>query len=315
MKSPCNLLKLSSSKSFRTSYAFLSLRHFPTNNVQPIHMAYTAFEAINQQNKQNETPILILHGLLGSKANWNSMGRQMALNTFRKVITLDLRNHGDSPHTKEFSYDHIVADIKEVISELNCNEVTLIGHSLGGRASMAFALKYPDLVHDLVIVDISPVRIGVGTRDLPHLLKAMLSVTLPASTTTLVNARIEADRKLQSSIQDKNIRSFLLMNLAFDDNHKKFYWKANIEALLQSLNSLMEFPFDKGVFNKRTLFIAGKLSDFMSKQDEPAVRKRFPKAIFEYIEDAGHLIHIQQPQMFLNRVTAFLGEQNVPFKK
>lgn len=284
-----------------------SMHHNPKMKLEPINMAYTSYEAISPQS-QNSSPILILHGILGSKTNWNAMSRQISLKMLRKVIALDARNHGDSPHTKEFSYAHLAEDMREIMSELDIEEASLIGHSLGGRAMMAFALTNPDLVRDLIVVDISPNRLSSNANNLRNVLLSMKNIKLPSNTVTLMKAREAADEQLKLVIKNKHLRNFLLMNLALHEKQKKFYWKANIETLLDKFEEFVNFPFD-GTFDKPTLFIAGSLSDYLIKQDEADILKKFPKAKFVYIENAGHLIHAEKPDMFLSTVSTFLEQQ------
>ncbi|XP_014292358.1 sn-1-specific diacylglycerol lipase ABHD11 [Halyomorpha halys] len=276
-------------------------------SAQPVHMAFTEYETVTAEDK-NEIPIIILHGMLGSKTNWNTMGRQIAVKTSRKVVTLDARNHGDSPHTKEFSYEHMVRDLKLFMDEMNIKEASLLGHSLGGRAMMAFALTNPDMVRDLVIVDISPYSLSDSVHNIPHILKSLKSVKISKKNKTLVTIREAVGKQLEPSIKNPDLRNFLLMNLAYDDKSKKYFWKLNIQTLIDTLPSIINFPKYEGVYTKPTLFLCGALSDFLKKEDEPRILEKFTGAKFLYIKDAGHLVHSQKPHEFLESVASFWSD-------
>ena len=276
---------------------------------QPVHMAYTVYETISPEGKDN-VPILILHGLLGSKTNWSTMGRQIAVTTLRKVLTLDARNHGDSPHTKDFSYSDMVVDLKYLMKELEIKEASLLGHSFGGRVMMAFALSNPQLVRDLVIVDVSPFSMGESFNYLPLVLRTMKQVKVSSINEPIHKVREEVNDQLKLSIKSEQLRSFLLMNLSFDQKKKKYYWKLNLKTLSDTLPSLLDFPKYEGVYDKPTLFIAGAQSDHLKKEDEPKIVQKFPKAEFRFVNDAGHLVHINKPDEFLNLISAFYTKTN-----
>lgn len=279
----------------------------PYNNAQPVHLAFTEYETVTAEEKE-EIPILILHGMLGSKTNWNTMGRQIAVRTSRKVVTLDARNHGDSPHTKEFSYDLMVKDLKLFMDEMNIKEASLLGHSIGGRAMMAFALTNPDKVKDLIIVDISPYSLSDSVHNVPHILRSLKSVKVSKKNRTINSIRNAVDKQLEPNIKNPDLRNFLLMNLAYDDKRNKYYWKLNIQTLIDTLPTIINFPKYEGVYSKPTLFLCGELSDFVRKDDQPKILEKFTMAKFLYIKDAGHLVHSQKPNEFLESVSSFWSE-------
>jgi len=275
--------------------------------VEPIKMSFTSFEMPYglDQDKAKEVPVLIMHGLFGSKSNWSSMSKALHNMCKQKIITVDARNHGESPHSPEFSYHHLASDILYLMSELNIEKVSVLGHSMGGRAMMLFALAYPEIVHSLIVVDISPFQVAN-----PSMLKmkvffdALKSVTFD-HTMTMSQARKAADEQLSLWIPDVGVRQFLLTNLTKNEN-AKFKWRVNLEVLSKSFSSeIMNFPDVTGVFNKPTLFIGGSKSDYLPMEHHDKIRKLFPRAEFRYLE-AGHWVHAEQPHEFLILTCDFL---------
>ncbi|CAG2062340.1 unnamed protein product, partial [Timema podura] len=165
--------------------------------IEPVKMAYTCYEATNDSG--NDNPIIIMHGLLGSKGNWNTVSKNICAQTNRRVIAVDARNHGDSPHTPELSYKHMASDVRLLINDLQIRQASLIGHSMGGRVMMYFALTYPDIIDKLVVVDISPVRASPALTVMPEYFAAMKSVNLDINTSLSV-VRKKANHQLSKYI-------------------------------------------------------------------------------------------------------------------
>ncbi|XP_054281048.1 uncharacterized protein LOC128998742 [Macrosteles quadrilineatus] len=260
-------------------------------------------------NSKSSVPIVILHGLLGSKQNWNSMARQINVNVGRQVYSLDARNHGDSPHSEVFSYDSMVNDVVEFLQKHNITKVSLIGHSMGGRTSIKLAMKYPELVHSLVVVDISPGGPSanlLGIRQLLHDLHNLnVDPQLPVR-----EARAQAAAQLRDSVKDEKLIAFLLTNLVENDgNAQKWQWKFNLDVIVRHFDSdIANFPVNKMDLNTRTLFIGGGESDYIKPTDEINIKKIFPLAEFVYIQGAGHWVHAEKPQEFLKTVSDFLNK-------
>lgn len=276
-----------------------------SEGIEPIKMSYSSYESTLPDGNKNGPPIIIMHGLLGSRYNWNSMAKAILNRLKRKIIAVDARNHGDSPHTYAFSYHHLCADIIEIMKDLELKNATLMGHSMGGRAMMLVALQYPHLVDRLVIVDISPVGESPGMSHIPKLFDAMYSVQLEANT-SMSRARKEAEQQLRQKIIDSGLIQFLLTNLveAEDGSYK---WRVNIDSLSRNFESkIMKFPNATGIYSRPTLFIGGGKSDYIRKDDHDAIRKCFPSAEFEYIPDAGHWVHAEKPKEFVDVLTKFI---------
>ena len=241
------------------------------------------------QGEARGVPVVILHGLLGSSSNWRSIARKLAENA--QVFTLDLPNHGDSPHVARMSYPAMADDVRAFLDARAIDSATLVGHSMGGKAAMRLALDAPHRVHRLVVVDIAPTP--SAHNHLPWL-RAMAALDL-----TRVTRRAEADAALAQAVPDAAMRQFLLQNLVASDG--AFAWRINIAAIESSLPALLDFPVDEHVrpYTGPTRFLRGALSDYVQEKDQAAIRALFPRAEIVTIEDAGHWIHAEQPARFL----------------
>jgi len=240
------------------------------------------------------SPVVILHGLLGSSSNWRSVARRLAER--HRVFALDLPNHGESPHVDSMGYPAMAADVAAFLDEQHLACATLIGHSMGGKTAMRLALDRPERVERLVVVDIAPT---VSHHDHLPWLDAMAALDLGR-----VERRADADRLLAQAIGDAAMRQFLLQNLVSTPHG--FDWRVNLAAIASSLPALLDFPLDAGTraFDGPALFLRGAQSDYVLQKDEAAIRVLFPRADIVTIEDAGHWVHAEQPERFL----AALGE-------
>ena len=197
-------------------------------------------------------PVVILHGFLGLSDNWVTFGRQLSGDF--EVFIPDLRNHGQSPQDPHMDYPVLVEDLHEMIQELDLKKVSLIGHSLGGKVAMGFALLYPDLVEKLVIVDIAT------KRYLPNMEHMMLLNAMNKVDFTLVLTRSDVDKQLQQNLHSLKLRQFLLKNVFWKDK-ETLDWRLNLPALNNFLPFILEnVPTDK-VFPKPVLLIRGGLSE------------------------------------------------------
>ncbi|KAI4454903.1 alpha/beta hydrolase family [Holotrichia oblita] len=276
--------------------------------IDPVDLAYASFESTDIG--YGPTPVVIMHGLLGSKNNWNSLSKAFHQKTIpqRKIVAVDARNHGDSPHTVHHTYNHLVEDIKQLLERLKIPKACLLGHSMGGRAMMLFALKYPQFVDRLIIADISPVRISPNFKTTPFMLEALSKVSLP-SNVPISTARVSADQQLLKVISNKGLRSFLVTNLV-QKSDGRFDWRVNLPVLMASFSHLAVFPeAPHNTFGGPVLFVAGGSSDFIQKTDHPQIVKIFPNAEFQYIEGAGHWLHSEKPAEFLRLCLDFLNKE------
>jgi pimeloyl-ACP methyl ester carboxylesterase len=238
--------------------------------------------------------LIILHGLLGSSDNWHSLGKLFA-ETF-SVYILDQRNHGQSSHANEFNYKVLTEDLEKFIIENKIERPHIIGHSMGGKTAMNFAVKNPKNVDKLIVVDIVPKKYIVRHD---RLIEGMKAIPLEELTT-----RAEAEVALAGYEPDSAVRQFLLKNLA-RDNEGKFVWKVNLPIIDQHLQEMGEGMVFKGSFDGPTLFINGKKSDYYEQGDDTLIKKIFPRAQITSL-DTGHWVQAEKPQEFSQLVLQFL---------
>ena len=242
-------------------------------------------------------PLAILHGLFGSGRNWASVAQRLAAR--RRVVCFDLRNHGASAWSGGMQYGEMAEDVLAALDERGWRRAALLGHSMGGKTAMMAALRDPDMVDRLVIIDIAPV--AYPSRHLP-LLRAMRALDLSG-----ITRRSEADRLLASDVPDAAERGFLLQNLVFQDGRAD--WRLNLEAIERTMPDLVGFPSvpDNAVYRGPALFVGGGRSDYLLSEYEPAIRRLFPEVRIERIADAGHWVHAEAPAAFLQIVEPFLA--------
>jgi pimeloyl-ACP methyl ester carboxylesterase len=240
-------------------------------------------------------PLIILHGLFGSLENWHSISQNLAADF--QVFAVDQRNHGLSPHAPEMSYQLMAEDLQELLAAQHLGSVNLLGHSMGGKTAMVFALIYPDLVNRLVVVDMSP-----RTYPPQHLeiLKALQSLDLCS-----FRSRAEIESALAPSIPDLAVRRFLLKNLK-RDSAGSFSWQINLGAINANYARLNEAISSQHSFDKPTLIIRGERSNYVRDEDMTSIQKLFPRAELCEIPGAGHWVHADKPEPFLRKVREFL---------
>lgn len=240
-------------------------------------------------------PVVLLHGLFGAGRNFRAIQRAIAPN-FR-VIALDMRNHGESPHAPDMRYPALAADVHETLLSLGIDKAAVIGHSMGGKAAMALALLQPDQVGRLLVADIAPVTYQHGNDNIAW---AMAAIPLTPSLT-----RQQADAALEEAVPRADIRAFLLQNLHFGPNPHWRIGLPEITAAIPDLEGWVELP---GTYQGPSLFVAGANSDYTLPEHRPIIRSRFPSARFVAVKHAGHWVHADNPAGFLSVVEAFLHD-------
>lgn len=242
-------------------------------------------------------PVIILHGLLGSNRNWQGIARSLSDN--HHVITPDLRNHGKSDHADGMSYEEMADDVIFLIKKLDLKNIILIGHSMGGKVAMTLALNYPDYISSLIIVDIAPVHYN---QNFKHLIEAMTSIDL----STLQN-RNDAEAQLNKVTQETGVVQFVLQNLVLKDN--KFSWRINLQQISVSLTSISQFParFKTSECRLPTLFLGGSESSYIRSIHNQKIFEHFPSAEIIMLDGAGHWLHAEKPEEFLNHVKSFIN--------
>lgn len=241
-------------------------------------------------------PVLLAHGLYGAGKNLGGIARRLAAD--RLVISVDMRNHGDSFHSADHSYRALASDLAEVITA-NGGIVDLVGHSMGGKAAMVTALTRPELIRRLVALDIAPVAYGHSQLGLIDAMEAMDLDQL--------KLRSEADRRLAARIKDPGVRAFLLQSL--DLKVEPAQWKMNLAALRANMDQIVGWPNDlvPGAFSGPVMVLAGDQSDYCQPDGVAAIRHYFPQAEIDFIQGTGHWLHAEKPEIIGERLARFLS--------
>lgn len=214
-----------------------------------------------------------------------------------RVFTVDLRNHGESPWTPTMGFTEMADDLTAFITDHDLTDAVVVGHSLGGKTAMLFALRDANLVDQLVVIDIAPVRYK---HDYRNYVDAMLTLDLKQ-----IGRRSDAEAMLADTIADAPLRKFLVQNLATGPHG--LVWKINLDAIRRSMSDLLDFPYVADwEFDGRTLFVSGDQSDYIQPQHQSRIFALFPQAEFAVIKDAGHRVHVDQPERFIDRLVEFL---------
>ena len=241
-------------------------------------------------------PVALLHGLYGQANNFGAVQRRLAQG--RRVIALDLRNHGTSPHTPAMSYTDMASDVLETLEAIAALPCALAGHSMGGKVAMRAALDAPAAVSRLLIADIAPVaydHAGFHGRYVAAMRAVPLRPGLP---------RAEADAALAEAVPDRATRGFLLQNLRFGGTPS---WRLNLEAIGTALEGLAGWPEpEDGPYPGPALFLAGGRSDYVRPEYREAIQALFPAARVMTLKDSGHWVHADDPEGFLAAVEAFI---------
>lgn len=243
-------------------------------------------------------PLVILHGLFGSSKNWQSLARRFGERY--RVISVDQRNHGQSFHADAMNYPAMTGDVVDLLDSLGLTRVNILGHSMGGKVAMMLAASHPQRVDRLVVADIAPVAYDHRHDDL---IDPILSIDLQ-----ILESREQADQWLASTIKEAPIRAFLLQNLVRESG--TWRWRVNWRVIRRDLDRLTGFDglADNWTVEHPTLFLRGTRSNYVVDAGIDAIRRHFNRARIESLDGAGHWLHSEQPQAFLQRVMAFLAE-------
>lgn len=242
------------------------------------------------------SPLLILHGFMGSLDNWHTLASQFGKT--HKVYAIDQRNHGKSGHSSKHTLALMVSDVKLFIETHGLNKVSIIGHSMGGKVAMQFALDYPHLVDKLIVVDIAPKQYKRGHDDV---FQAIFSVEL-----SKIESRKQAEQMMEPHVPDFGTRQFLLKNLDRKEDGT-YGWKMNLQTLHADYDEIIKAVISEGVFEGETLIIKGANSRYINADDELDFNKLFPQNKIVVIPQAGHWVHAEAPQLFFETVNEFLN--------
>lgn len=243
----------------------------------------------------NGTPLIILHGLFGSSDNWYSLSKVFS-EKFR-VFTVDQRNHGQSPHTADHNYNVLTSDLEEFVQQHKLEKPIILGHSMGGKIAMNFAIKNPTLLSKLIVVDIIPKTYPVHHDSI---IEGLTSIQLASLT-----SRTDADKQLQEFVPDSGTRQFLLKSLTRKEEGG-FEWRINLPALSANIEAMGSGLVFDGRFNGPTLFIKGASSSYYKPGDEGTVARYFPNTKWVTLE-TGHWVQAEKPKEFAETVLTFLA--------
>jgi esterase len=240
------------------------------------------------------SPIIILHGLFGFSDNWQTIAKALADNF--TVITPDLRNHGKSSHAPTHSYSDLSHDLYEFLTSQWIFESILIGHSMGGKAAMQFALDHPDMVSKLVVIDIAP---GQSKTRQDDVFEALNSIDLH----NLTDRKL-VEQHLMEKLGDIGVVQFLLKNLTRNTDGA-LEWKMNLSVLTAAHDEVLK-PIQGDRFLHKTLFIRGERSKYIQDADLPEIKAHFPNSEVHTIHNAGHWVHADQPLAVIEALRQFL---------
>lgn len=241
-------------------------------------------------------PLIILHGLFGSADNWLNIAK--GLEKDFTTFLIDQRNHGDSAHHEDWDFKVMAEDLAEFMEEQGLEKAHLMGHSMGGKTAMNFALLYPDKVDRLIIADIAPRYYPVHHQTI---LEGLNAIDLDQ-----LKSRKEADDILSQYVKEKGIRQFLLKSL--ERNEKgNFAWKINLPTITEKIENVSAAIDQESSFDHPTLFMGGANSDYIQDKDKEDIEAYFPNSHIIKIKNAGHWIHAEQPDAVVKTVRSFLN--------
>ena len=238
--------------------------------------------------------LIVLHGLMGSMDNWRAI--QLALASHGRVVCLDLANHGKSPHIETFTLQSMAKDVCETMDDLGIERSYVMGHSLGGKVAMLMASKWPERVQGLVIVDIMP---GAYAPEQLFVLQACQRLELGQAT-----SRAQLDATLEENILQPETRAFLLKNVVRDEAGT-FVWRVPLDYLIANYKTVSDAVSIAQSYEGPVLVVAGGKSPFNVQKLEGDMRKYFPNMNLTIFPDAGHLLHVEEPQQFAHVVQTF----------
>lgn len=262
----------------------------------------------------NGFPVVIVHGLYGSSDNWLTVGKK--LSAHYKVYMIDQRNHGRSPNSDDHSYETLKEDLAGFFDQHHLQKAILIGHSMGGKTAMAFAADYPERIEKLVIVDISPKDYFTLNDESQYYLHKSIMEAMLELDFSRMESRKDIENYLSERIDNLSIVQFLLKNVHRKKENHQFEWRINIKVLYENLDEIISgvnerwFEDRRPIFNYPVLFIKGENSKYIQTEDYTSIKQIYPDALIKVIPDAGHWLHAEQPQLFMEVLEQFMAQQN-----
>lgn len=248
---------------------------------------------------EGATPVVILHGLFGTSDNWGTVARELAEPTEANakpfdVVLADLRDHGRSPHTDRTSYPLMAEDVHALVTKLGLKDIIMVGHSMGGKTAMCFAQHWPDLLKHLIVVDISPRE---HANNQAHIVEALRTADLSPGRT-----RKDVETHIGTLVKEPGVVQFLLKNLYWKTD-QQLAWRMNIPVLERDLPAILASIGPETV-RVPTTFVRGGQSDYIVREDLPAIKEQFPNSRVETVAYAGHWVHAQAPDEVVASIRA-----------
>ncbi|KAH8281286.1 hypothetical protein KR018_007943 [Drosophila ironensis] len=266
-----------------------------------------SFEKFQGTGASSSPPLVILHGLFGSKQNWRGISRALERVLPRTIYTIDARNHGASPHSPEHSSRAMAEDLRLFLEQQGVPRAACLGHSMGGRSMIHFARLFPDLVERLIVVDISPVSVPRSVEEMSQIFDAMINVELPNTLSMSEGRKVARDRLMQAT--ENATVDFIMLNLRKDKTTGAFSWACNAPVLRDfviEFDKSQKYLEELAPYTGPTTFICGSRSPYMKLDHWPQVQQMFPNSELHWL-DCGHLVHFEKPQEFIALVTEFLN--------
>lgn len=245
---------------------------------------------------EGATNLIILHGFLGSLDNWHTLATDWSKSDIT-VYAVDQRNHGKSPHTNTHAIADMVNDLYNFMQQLHIEKSIILGHSMGGKVAMQFALSYPMHTQKLIVADMSPRAYKHGHDDVFNAIKSVELIH--------IRSRKEAEESMKTFLGDFGTRQFVLKNLERNEDGG-YKWKFNLETLYKDYENILLETNSNNTYNGPVLFLKGGLSQYIREQDEVMIKKIFPHAEIAIIEEAGHWLHAEKPKAFYEFVLNFI---------
>ncbi len=245
-------------------------------------------------------PFIILHGLFGISDNWVSFAKKIASLGYQ-VFVIDQRNHGQSPHSPNFNYLALVDDLFEFIDEHELEDAVILGHSMGGKVAMRFALENPDFLSKLIVVDISLRQYPARDYHL-KVIRAMKKVDF-----SIIKNRQEVEAILAEDIDSPRIRQFIMKNL-YRKEKNELAWRMCLDAIANNLDEMFDGIVPENPLKKPTLIVRGGKSDYVLDSDLPPLKNAFPLSSIKTIPNATHWVHAEAPELFYKYVEEFLKD-------
>lgn len=241
--------------------------------------------------------IIIVHGLFGSLDNWQSLAKKWSVKYY--VVNIDVRNHGKSFHSEDMSFETLANDIKNICENLQITKFHILGHSMGGKIAMEFASLFPEFLNSLIVVDVSPYAYPPHHNDVFEMLR---SIDLKQYTT-----RQEIETEVRKHLKDEDVIQFVMKNVKRNEVELFFEWKFNSKVLDREYLDLIQYIPAKG-YDGKTLFIGGEQSKYITKETSLHIFDLYPKAELEFVSNAGHWVHADNPDEFYNKVSLFIDK-------